>query len=305
MIRIGTSGWRYPEWRGDFYPQGLPQRLELQYLAQRVSSVEINGSFYSLQRPEYYRRWAEETPPGFLFAVKGSRFITHMKKLRDVKVPLANFLASGPLALGEKLGPFLWQFPENMPRDLSRFEKFFALLPRDTDAASRLARQHDARVTGRSALKTAHPKALQHAVEVRTACDPELLALLRRHDLGLVIADTAGRFPCAEEVTSELVYLRLHGETELYGGGYAPDSLQRWARKLHRWAKQGDVYVYFDNDKHGRAPYDAIALQDEVDGKPSRHPRWKVTKEPPPVPRHHQRFLPLPRGMRARSSRRR
>src|SRR5687767_632119 len=102
MIRIGTSGWRYPEWRKDFYPEGLPQRLELQYIAQRVSSVEINGSFYSLQRPEYYRRWAEETPPGFLFALKGSRFITHMKKLRDVKLPLANFLASGPLALGEK-----------------------------------------------------------------------------------------------------------------------------------------------------------------------------------------------------------
>ena len=211
MIRIGTSGWRYPEWRKDFYPEGLPQRLELQYIAQRVSTIEINGSFYSLQRPEYYRRWADETPPGFLFALKGSRFITHMKKLNDVRVPLANFFASGPLALGEKLGPLLWQFPENMQRDLQRFERFFELLPRDTDAASKLARQHDARVSGRSALKTTHPKPLRHAVEIRTVCDQPFFDLLRKHDIGLVIADTAGRFPCAEEVTSRLVYVRLHG----------------------------------------------------------------------------------------------
>ncbi len=290
MIRIGTSGWRYPEWRQDFYPKGLPQRRELEYLAERVNSVEINGSFYSLQRPEYYRRWADQTPDDFLFALKGSRFITHMKKLRDVQVPLANFFASGPLALGQKLGPVLWQFPENMPLDPERFARFFDLLPRDTDEASKLARKHDARVSGRSALKSPHPKQLRHTVEVRTVCDPTFLDVLREHDIGLVIADTAGRFPCAEEVTAGIVYLRLHGETELYGGGYAPDSLARWARKLRRWARSADVYAYFDNDKHGRAPYDAIALQREVDGKPSEHPSWKKKEEPAPVRRKHQRF---------------
>lgn len=287
-IRVGTSGWRYPEWRRDFYPEGLPQRRELAYLAARVDSVEINGSFYSLQRPEYYRRWAAETPEGFVFAVKGSRFITHLKKLNDVTVPLANFLASGPLALGKKLGPFLWQFPENIPLD-ARFERFFELLPRNTDEAAKLARKHDARVTGRSALKTDHPQRLQHVVELRTACAPKFLAMLRRHDIGLVIADTAGRFPCAEAVTAGVVYVRLHGETELYGGGYAPESLERWARKCRRWSKRADVYVYFDNDKHGRAPYDAVNLMKALKGE--RLPAaWKKTQEPPEVNRWHQRM---------------
>jgi uncharacterized protein YecE (DUF72 family) len=258
VIFVGTSGWRYSEWRGDFYPRGLPHRLELQYVAERVDSIELNGSFYSLQRPEAYRQWAQAPA---LFAVKGSRFITHMKKLNDVRVPLANFLASGVLLLGEKLGPFLWQFPENMPLDEARFERFFELLPRDTDAASRLARRHDARLKGRSALKSPARVSLRHAVELRRPCPPALRRALEHHRIALVVADTAGVYPELHARTADFTYVRLHGETELYGGGYAPASLKRWARRIRGWARRRDVYVYFDNDRHGRAPFDAMALR--------------------------------------------
>jgi uncharacterized protein YecE (DUF72 family) len=269
QVRIGTSGWRYREWRGDFYPKGLQQRLELQYVSQRVNSVEINGSFYSLQRPELYRRWYGETPDDFVFAVKGSRFITHMKKLNDVRTPLANFMASGVLALGEKLGPFLWQFPERMPMD-DRFEKFFKLLPRDTDQASWLARKHDARVTGRSQLKSAVHGPLRHAVEIRDACAKWFHELLEEQGIATVVADTAGRFPTCEAVTADHVYVRLHGETILYGGTYSKRAVAHWSEKISKWRKRGEVFVYFDNDAHGYAPWDAIALAEAVDGKRER-----------------------------------
>ena len=149
-VWVGTSGWRYPPWRGTFYPPGLPQRRELAHLAGLVNSVEINGSFYSLQRPESYRAWAAETPDDFVFAVKGSRYITHLKQLRDVRVPLANFLASGVLALGPKLGPLLWQLPPRLRFDAARIDEFLALLPRSTGAAAQLAGEHDARLDGRA-----------------------------------------------------------------------------------------------------------------------------------------------------------
>src|SRR5919107_1922375 len=133
--RVGISGWRYAGWRGDFYPTGLAQRRELEYAAQRMTSIEINGSFYSLQRPSSYASWREQTPEGFVFAVKGGRFISHLKRLVDVETPLANFFASGVLALGPKLGPVLWQLPENLPYDAERLADFFDLLPRTTTAA--------------------------------------------------------------------------------------------------------------------------------------------------------------------------
>ncbi|HWK51530.1 MAG TPA: DUF72 domain-containing protein, partial [Steroidobacter sp.] len=121
-IRIGVSGWRYAPWRGVFYPPGLPQRLELWHASRVLPTIEINGSFYSLQRPEYYRRWHEETPSGFMFAVKGPRFITHMKRLREIETPLANFFASGVFELREKFGPILWQFPPNFRYDHDKVE---------------------------------------------------------------------------------------------------------------------------------------------------------------------------------------
>jgi uncharacterized protein YecE (DUF72 family) len=130
VIRIGVSGWRYAGWRGDFYPTGLRQEDELTHVGERMTSVEINGSFYSLQRPTSYQRWRSSVPEDFVFAVKGSRYVTHMKALRDVETPLANFFASGPLALGPALGPLLWQLPERLAFDEGLVRSFLELLPR-------------------------------------------------------------------------------------------------------------------------------------------------------------------------------
>jgi uncharacterized protein YecE (DUF72 family) len=281
VIRIGISGWRYANWRGVFYPEGLPQRRELEFAASHFDSVEINGSFYSLQRPEFYSRWYRETPDNFVFAVKGGRFITHMKKLRDVQTPLANFFASGVLCLERKLGPILWQFPESLGFIEERWQAFFDLLPHDTAAASRLARKHDQRLRGRSATAIDRSRRIRHAVEVRhpSLCSPAFIELLARHRIALVVADTGGRFPYAEDVTSDFVYVRLHGDEKLYHSGYSPRAIRRFARRIEAWSrgsepddaihvrdrraprrKQRDVFVYFDNDAKVHAPFDAFAL---------------------------------------------
>jgi uncharacterized protein YecE (DUF72 family) len=286
-VRVGISGWRYGGWRGVFYPEGLPQRRELEWASRQLDTIEINGSFYSLQRPEFYRAWHDETPEEFLFAVKGSRFITHMKKLRDVETPLANFFASGVLRLEEKLGPFLWQFPATFPFDEKRFDDFFTLLPRDTAEATRLARGHDERLRGRSWTRTRANRRLRHAAEIRHpsfACDA-FVRLLRRHAIGLVVADTAGRWPLLEDVTADFVYVRLHGDEELYVSGYDDRALERWAERIRAWRRgteppdarragttkaarrrrARDVYVYFDNDAKVHAPFDARRLRNLLD----------------------------------------
>jgi uncharacterized protein YecE (DUF72 family) len=266
-IRVGISGWSYPRWRGDFYPTGLAQRRELGYAAERMTSVEINGSFYSLQRPTSYLAWREQTPDDFVFAVKGGRFITHMKKLRGVETPLANFFASGVLALGPKLGPVLWQLPENLRFDADRLADFFALLPRTTGAAAVLAEQHDAKIPADRALtSTEADRPIRHALEFRspTFCTRDAFDLLRAHDIGCVVADTAGRWPRVEESTSDFMYVRLHGDTELYTSGYSDAALEDWAARCRSWAKTQDVYVYFDNDALGFAPHNAVSLLAKV-----------------------------------------
>ena len=269
MIRIGISGWRYAGWRGVFYPPGLVQRRELAYAAERLSSIEINGSFYALQRPDSYRSWRAETPPDFLFTVKGGRFITHLKKLSGVETALANFYASGVLALGPKLGPFLWQLPPNLGFDPARMNAFFDLLPRTAGEAAALAAQHDAKITKDRALTTAEDasQVLRHAVEVRheTFRNPEFYALLREQRVALVVADTAGKWPFLEEMTADFQYVRLHGDAELYASGYSDEALDRWAAKVRAWTGAGqDVYVYFDNDIKVRAPYDAMHLMERL-----------------------------------------
>jgi uncharacterized protein YecE (DUF72 family) len=203
-FRIGISGWRYGPWRGTFYPKALPQKRELAYASRRLNSIEINGSFYSLQRPEYYRQWYDETPDDFVFSVKGGRFITHMKKLRDIDEALANFFASGVLALEEKLGPILWQFPPGFALNMERFEQFFELLPRDTQGAARLAKRHGRKLKGRVYTKTEANRPLRHAVEVRhpSFLVPPFIKLLRRHNIAFVFADTAGLWPYTEDVTN-------------------------------------------------------------------------------------------------------
>src|SRR5207302_11007177 len=140
-IRIGISGWRYTGWRGSFYPKELRQADELSYASRHFDTIEINGTHYSLQRPEAFARWHDETPDGFVFAVKGSRFITHMKQLRDIEAPLATFFASGVLRLEEKLGPFLWQFSPRFRFDMEKLDRFLTLLPRDSKAAAELAKR--------------------------------------------------------------------------------------------------------------------------------------------------------------------
>jgi uncharacterized protein YecE (DUF72 family) len=261
---VGISGWTYPPWRGDFYPAGLPHRLELSYAASKMSSIEINGSFYSLQRPTSYHRWAAETPPGFLFAVKGGRFITHMKKLRDVDTAVANFFGSGVLALQDKLGPLLWQLPPALGFDADRLTGFFTALPASTGEAGYLARRHDQRLTGRAFTGALADRPLRHAVEVRhdSYRTPAFVELLRQLGVGLVVADTAGRWPLLFDVTADFVYVRLHGAQELYASGYDDAELAVWADRIAGWADRGlDVFVYFDNDIKVRAPYDAQALQ--------------------------------------------
>lgn len=265
MICVGISGWRYAGWRGDFYPPGLPQRRELAYVAERLNSVEINGSFYSLQRPSSYAAWRDATGDGFVFTVKGGRFITHMKKLVGVETALANFGASGVLALQPKLGPILWQLPPQLRFDEERLGGFLALLPRTAGELAERAAQHDAKVPADRALLTASDpgQVLRHAVEVRHASfvDDRFLQLLRQHGVASVVADTAGRFPYLEHLTADFAYVRLHGDTELYTSGYSEAALDHWAVKMRGWADAGhDVYAYFDNDVKVRAPYDAMTL---------------------------------------------
>ena len=271
-VRVGLSGWRYREWRGRFYPRGLPQRRELEYVAGLFDSVELNGSFYSLQRPTSYERWAATVPAGFVFAVKGGRYITHLKRLRDVDVALANFFASGLLALGPKLGPVLWQLPPGLRFDAEQLAAFFTRLPRSTVSAGELAQHHDPRLAGRTLTTPDADRRVRHVVEVRDESfrDPAFLRLLEAHDIGLVVADTAGRWPMLFDVTSDLVYVRLHGDVELYVSGYSDEALDAWAQRVAGWRDRGlDVCVYFDNDVDAHAPFDALGLARRLGVGPS------------------------------------
>jgi uncharacterized protein YecE (DUF72 family) len=278
-VRIGISGWNYAGWRNVFYPKDLPNRCELVFASRVLNSIEINGSFYSLQRPTSYRRWYEATPENFLFSVKGARFITHMKKLREVEVPLANFFASGVLALGKKLGPILWQFPPNLGWNAERFREFFQLLPRSTKEAALLGRRHDSKLKVRAWLKTERDRPLRHCVEIRhpSFLVSDFFELLRNFNVAFVFADTAGKWPYAEDLTADFVYCRLHGDIKLYTSGYSESALDWWSARLELW-RQGrhprdaklvtaktkpqrrDVFVYFDNDAKVHAPFDAQML---------------------------------------------
>ena len=301
---IGISGWRYAPWRGEFYPPGLPERDELKFAAERFATIELNGSFYSLQRPEYYERWYEQVPDDFVFAIKGSRYITHMLRLRGVETALANFFASGMLALEHKLGPVLRQLPPTFKLDTERLLEFCALLPRTTKEAAKLARRHDERVKGRAFMRVHADRELRHALEVRHSsfATKELVELLREQDVALVVADTAGRWPLLEDVTADFVYVRLHGDVELYKSGYTDAALERWAARIRAWRdgrkpratklvarpprlKRRDVYVYFDNDVKVHAPYDAMNLTAKVEGTSHEENDLESKAQPRPLPR--------------------
>lgn len=296
-IRIGISGWRYAPWRSNFYPEGLRQKDELHFASRAVNSIEINGSFYRLQRPTSYASWYADTPDDFIFSVKASRHITHEKRLRNIEQPLANFFASGMFHLKEKLGPFLWQFPPSFRFDATLFEEFLAQLPMTSDAAKTHARHSDATVQREGYLDIPSGMPLRHAVEIRhdSFVDEAFISLLRRYRVALVVADTAGRWPYLEDLTSHFVYIRLHGDEELYRSGYGKKALERWYKRIRLWsqgrqpgdanlvvkekdkARGGrDVFCYFDNTDKLFAPYDArqllehFGLADALEAEPGK-----------------------------------
>jgi uncharacterized protein YecE (DUF72 family) len=279
-VRVGISGWTYAPWRGVFYPERLPHARELAYAAERFSTIEINGTFYCLQRPSSFASWAAATSDDFVFSVKGSRFITHMLRLRNAEQALANFFASGLLLLGPKLGPILWQFPPDFSFDPSRLEAFFQLLPRTTTEAAELGRRHDHRVEGRAHTETDKTRPIRHVIEIRhdSFLTDDFIRLLRRYRIALVCADTVS-WPRLVDATTDFVYCRLHGSRELYASGYGHHAIATWADRAAAWAsgapprgkriaefsdreaRPHDVYVYFDNDAKVRAPADALALE--------------------------------------------
>lgn len=280
-LRIGISGWTYPPWRGVFYPADLPQRRELEFASRQVNSIEINGTFYALQKPASFQKWFEMTPENFVFSVKGNRYITHTRRLKEVEVPLANFFASGVLELGKKLGPILWQFPPNFKYEREKLENFFNLLPRRFEDAVELSQHHDRKIRDIATVGFNSESVVRHAIEIRhpSFATPEFISLLRDHNVAIVVADTAGKWPLIEDVTADFIYVRLHGDEELYASGYSPAALETWEKKIRRWLQGGSprgakciaptlpakkegrsVHVYFDNDVKVHAPFDAISL---------------------------------------------
>jgi uncharacterized protein YecE (DUF72 family) len=265
---IGISGYDYKGWRGNFYPEELVRRKWLSYASERFNSVELNGTFYSLKNPDVFRRWLADVPSsGFVFAIKGSRFITHNLKLRNTERALANFFASGILALGEATGPFLWQLPASYRFDPERIAAFIESLPRDARSAEKIADGHDERLRRGALTEATCNVPYRHAFEVRheSYFTDEFYALLEKYKCGFVIADTAGKFPYAEVVTANFVYIRLHGSETLYASEYSDEELDGWARRINRWRREGlDTYTYFDNDARGHAPFDAERLARRV-----------------------------------------
>jgi uncharacterized protein YecE (DUF72 family) len=292
QIRIGISGWRYAQWRGVFYPRGLPQRRELEFASRSLPSIEINGSFYGLQKPQSYARWHDETPDDFVFSLKAPRLITHLHRLRDIGGPMADFFASGVFELKDKLGPVLWQLPPSLRFEADLIESFLDALPHDTEAAQAIARRHGPAMRGRAALEIDQPRPMRHAVEVRhrSFIDKGFIALLRRHRVALVVADTAGHFPLLEDVCADFVYVRLHGGEKLYASGYDDRALDGWAARIRAWQGGGqpgdarlaapsvppprrasrDVYCYFDNTANVHAPVDAVGLLERLGFKDDR-----------------------------------
>lgn len=232
--RIGCSGWQYKHWRGDFYPAEIPSTRWFDYYAERFDTVEINNSFYRLPEESTFARWAERAPAGFLYAVKASRFLTHMKKLKDPEEPLDR-LFSHMRPLMPRLGPVLYQLPPNFKLDRGRLEHFLQVLP----------------------------AGVRHVVEFRdpTWYGDDISALLERYQVARCLHDMKGSATGQERV-GPFVYVRFHGAAGTYSGGYSQERLRRWADWLHRQRATGaDVFAYFNNDVGGHAPRDAVTLR--------------------------------------------
>jgi uncharacterized protein YecE (DUF72 family) len=273
-IRTGIAGWVFAPWRGEFYPAGLTQKQELAYASEHLGAIEINATFRALQKPQSFRNWASQTPEGFVFSIKGPQLVTHIKRLKDVETPLANFLASGPLALGARLGPFVWQLPPNFIYNAERLEGFLALLPKTPANAASLAGWHEDWMKD-AATSADGVTAIRHAIEVRheSFANPEFIAQMRQHNVALVTADTA-EWPTLD-VTADFVYCRLQGAPGRES--YDEADLDRWAARIAAWsegkpmsdgtfagpppeAKPRDVFAFFVSTDKVHAPRNAMAL---------------------------------------------
>lgn len=241
QVRVGLSGWTYSEWRGQFYPQGLPAAERLAYASARFPVLEVNASFYRTLRASTYAGWLAKAQPGTTFAVKGPKYVTHIRRLHEVDESVEIFLRSGVLGLGSALGPILWQLPPSLAFEPDLVGGFLTRLPDERDGVR-----------------------LRYALEPRHAswADPRAAELMRAHDIALVTSDLAGRYPMFADVTSRLVYIRLHGHERLYWSSYSDEQLRHWSSRCQELAESGhDVMVLFDNSAGGHAPLDAERLQ--------------------------------------------
>jgi uncharacterized protein YecE (DUF72 family) len=245
---IGTSGWKKPQWRGDFYPKGLVQRRELEYASRQLTSLEINSTFHGLQKPSTFASWRTETPDDFVFAVKGHEVVTRTALFPTARVHLADFFASGVLELREKLGPMLWQLPEQSKFNAERLERFLSLLPRSSTDALRLAQESETSDSGGSDLPD---RPLRHAIEVRNASyvDADFFALLKSHNIAVVFTNAPGALDF-RDLTSDFVYVRLSSGDDHYAGGYDDAALDDWVTRITAWVDgppSRDVFAYFKN----------------------------------------------------------
>lgn len=262
MVRTGTAGWVFEPWRGTFFPPGVVQKKELAYASQRLGSIEINATFRANQKPESFRKWAGETPEGFVFSVKGPQLVTHIKRLKNCETELANFFASGPLAMGAKLGPFVWQLPPNLSFDAEVLEGFLAKLPRTAEAYVSLAGKSDGRLKSEPYLDTHDIGAFRHAMELRNPSfnTPEVASLLSRYNVARVIADTPDNPD--RSLTADFSYCRLQGPARPDAQGYGAGDISDWATTCQAWSDAGqDVFVYFVHEDKLHAPANAMALR--------------------------------------------
>ncbi len=260
-VRAGMGGWTFEPWRGTFYPDKLPHAKELSYAAEHVPTIEVNGTFYRTQTPATFAKWASETPDGFVFALKGPRYAVNRRVLAEAGDSIKRFVDSGPLELGDKLGPLLWQFAPTKKFDASDFGAFLALLPHKVGSAK-----------------------LRHVVEVRhdTFCTPEFIKLAREHNVPIVFAEHE-TYPAIPDITGDFIYARLQKGKDEVQTGYAPKALDAWAKRFQTWAEGGapedlplidaahkpakkprDAFVYFIHEGKVRAPHAAMALMQRL-----------------------------------------